>query len=622
VTSAKAALILNRARKAQPAWATLDVSRRCDTLGNLRREIAGQCESIADSIAQETSKPVLDALSGDVLVTLQMMRYYEASAAKILRSRRIGKPAFFFRGTRFEQHFEPHGVALIFGPSNYPFQLSLIPMVTALAAGNAVVLKCSERTPETAALIAKLCAKADLPCDLVQVVCDDAEESASLIDACPDILFFTGSSHNGRKVAERAAQHLVPVVLELGGKDASLVFADCHLERTVEGITYGAFANGGRVCVGIKRTYVEASIYDEFVAHLVQRVDSLRVGPGPDTDLRSSSMEMHSSLRGQVEDALARGATLHYPKNHSAIGTLPVLLSAVPDDARILSEETFGPVLCVAPFADEAQALALANGCEFALSSSVWTRNRTRARRIALQLSAGSCAVNDVIRVIANPCAAFGGNRQSGYGRYHGPEGLRAFSRIKSISLTRNRRAREINWFPFTSRTRSQLALLIRTLYGRRGLAASLRHLLLSLLVGTGLVISMPAQPQAETHLSINVRLTPDAHGEAGYLIFNSSSGFPGDKNKAIRHGFVAIAPGARELHIDTALPPNSYAVTVYEDLNINHKLDHNLIGIPSEPVGASNNPKVHMRPPRFDESSFHLGANPQTIIITLVRGL
>src|SRR6202012_972242 len=138
--------ILSRARAAQPAWAMLPVSRRCAILGDLRREIALQCESIAETVARETSKPLLDALSGDVLVTLEHLRYYESNAARILRPRRIGKPSFFFRGARFETHFEPHGVALIFGPSNYPFQLSVIPLITALAAGNAVVLKCSERT--------------------------------------------------------------------------------------------------------------------------------------------------------------------------------------------------------------------------------------------------------------------------------------------------------------------------------------------------------------------------------------------------------------------------------------------------------------------------------------------
>jgi acyl-CoA reductase-like NAD-dependent aldehyde dehydrogenase len=269
--------ILSRARDAQPAWAALPVSRRCAILGDLRREIALQCESIAEIIARETSKPLQDALSGDVLVTLEHLRYYESKAVRILRSRRIGKPFFLFRGARFETFFEPQGVALIFGPSNYPFQLSMIPLITALAAGNAVVLKCSEHTPETAALIASLSAKANFPVDLVQVLHHGPEQSVALIDARPDFIFFTGSSRHGQQVAERAAKHLIPTILELGGKDASLVFADCHLDRAVEGITYGAFSNAGRVCVAVKRVYVEASILDEFLARLKHRISMLRV---------------------------------------------------------------------------------------------------------------------------------------------------------------------------------------------------------------------------------------------------------------------------------------------------------------------------------------------------------
>src|ERR1700760_1553205 len=212
--------ILAHARAAQPAWGALNVARRCAILGNLRREIAIQCELIADTIARETSKPLLDALSGDVLVTLEHLRYYESNAGPILRPRRIGKPSFLFHGARFEAFFEPHGVALIFGPSNYPFQLSVVPLITALVAGNAVVLKCSERTPKTAALIANLCAKANLPVNLVQVLYDDPEQSAALIDACPDFIFFTGSSRHGQQIAERAAKRLIPTILELGGKDA------------------------------------------------------------------------------------------------------------------------------------------------------------------------------------------------------------------------------------------------------------------------------------------------------------------------------------------------------------------------------------------------------------------
>jgi 4,4'-diapolycopenoate synthase len=486
--------ILARARAAQPAWAALQVSRRCAVLGDLRREIALHCESIADTIARETSKPLLDALSGDVLVTLEHLRYYESHAGRILRSRRIGKPFFFFRGVRFETSFEPQGVALIFGPSNYPFQLSVIPLITALAAGNAVVLKCSERAPKTAALIARLCAKANLPVNLVQVLYDSPEQSAALMDARPDFIFFTGSSRHGRQVAERAAKHLIPTILELGGKDASLVFADCHLDRAVEGITYGAFSNAGRVCVAVKRLYVEASIHDEFLARLKHRISKLRVHTDPDADFCPLTEDAKADLCAQVEDALSRGATLHWPQDRAAVAYEPTLLTDVPAGARILTEESFGPALCVASFRDENEAIALGNSSAFALSSSIWTHNQARARRVAAQLSAGSCSVNDVIRSIANPHAAFGGNRLSGYGRYHGPEGLRALSRVRTIMLAGDRRTREINWFPFNSRTRHQLAGLIRFRHGATGLLGRLSRLLLTLLVSAVLPVTLAAQ--------------------------------------------------------------------------------------------------------------------------------
>lgn len=612
--------IVARAGAAQPAWAALNISRRCAILGDLRREIARHCESIADTIARETSKPLLDALSGDVLVTLEHLRYYESCAARILRPRRIGKPSFFFRGARFETYFEPHGVALIFGPSNYPFQLSVIPLITALAAGNAVILKCSERTPETAALIERLCTNANLPRELVQVLHDGPEQSVALIDARPNFIFFTGSSRHGLQVAQRAAKYLIPTVLELGGKDASLVFPDCHLDRAIEGITYGAFSNAGRVCVAVKRAYIDASIYDEFLSRVKRRMTKLRVDTDLNADFCPLSADEQSDLREQIEDALSRGATLHWPQDRVAVAYKPTLLADVPAEARILTEESFGPVLCVAPFRDENEAIALANENHFALSSSIWTHDKVRARRVAAQLSAGSCSVNDVIRTVANPHAAFGGNRLSGYGRYHGPEGLRSFSRVRTIMLASDRRAREMNWFPFNSRTRRQLASLIRFRHATTGLIGGLSRILLPLLLGTFLPVAFAAQPKPQTHLSIDVQLTRQAHGELAYLIFASASGFPGDRNKAIRHGFVPIPSNAKHLRIDTDLPPGTYAVSLYEDLNRNHKLDHNLIGIPREPVGVSNNPPSHFGPPNFDECSLLVGDISQTITITLVH--
>jgi len=606
-----------RARTAQRAWASLATSERCATLGKLRRLIARDCESIAETIARETAKPLLDALSGDVLVTLEQIRFYEANGAKNLRSRRIGKPAFLFFGTRFEFGYEPHGVVLIFGPSNYPFQLSVIPLVTALAAGNAALLKCSERTPRTAALIARLCENAGISPDLVQVLHDGPEEAAALIRAHPDLIFFTGSSENGRKVAQSAAQHLIPTILELGGSDASLVFADCNIKRAVEGITYGAFSNAGRVCVAVKRAYVEARIYDEFLAQIKSRIGMLRVSGDLNSDLCPLDEHSVPRLREQIDDALGRGAVLHSPKERSAIGREPTLLTNVSVDARLLSEESFGPVLCISPFRNEAEAVELANASPFALSSSVWTASESKARRIAAHLSAGSCAINDVIRVIANPAAPFGGNRQSGYGRYRGAEGLHAFSRIKTIMIAGDRSAHQINWFPFTEKTRRRLAGMIRF---RHGLLASLRIFALMLSLTIAFPVAAQAQSANQTHLSIDVRLSPDAQGELAYLIFASPSGFPDDRNKAARHGFVPIMQNEHQLTIEADLPPGTYAVSVYEDRNGNHKLDRNLMGIPREPVGASNDPPAHMGPPRFSDSCFHLGSKPVVAIIHMVQ--
>lgn len=623
MTSLYADQIMRRAREAQPGWASLPVARRCSWLGRLRRLVARDCERIAKILAEETSKPLLDALSGDVMVTLEMMRYYESHAPGILQPRRIGKPMFFFQGTSFERTFEPHGVVLIFGAYNYPLQLSVVPLVTALTAGNAVVLKVSERTPRTAAMIEALCAEADLPAGLVQVLHGEPADSAALIDAVPDSIFFTGSSENGRAVAQRAARHLIPAVLELGGKDAALVFADCNMQRAMEGITYGAFSNAGRVCVGIKRAYVEESIHLNFVDRLRERIAALNVGSDAHADLYPLPADESALLRAQVEDAMARGARLHWPPDLNSVGSTPVLLTDVDAQSRLLTEETFGPVLCVAPFRDEAHALSLANDSRFALSGSVWTSDRQRARRVAAAITSGSCAVNDVVRVIANPRAPFGGNRHSGYGRYHGPEGLLAFSRTKTLMLANGRSNREVHWFPFSAATSRQLIALLRLRHGPAGLLASLLRRVGMLALASACVLPIAAaQTASGAALDIRVQLTPNAHGDLAYLVFRSAEGFPNDRARAIQRGFIPIPHGAGQMEISLRLPPGTYAASVYEDLNSNHELDHNFFGIPREPVGASNNPRARKGPPRFEDCSFTIGDKPKTITISVVPGL
>jgi acyl-CoA reductase-like NAD-dependent aldehyde dehydrogenase len=442
------------ARHAQRTWAALTVRERAARMRPLRHALAARMDEAVAILCAETGKPPMDALTGDVLVTLEHLRYCERHAAAVLAARRIGRPAVLYFGARFEERMEPHGVALVLAPWNYPLQLAMVPLTTALFAGNAVVLKCSEHAPATAQLIADLCREAALPEGLVQVASGGPEQAQRLLEARPDIVFFTGSSSNGRALAQQAAALLVPVVLELGGKDACLIFASAHLHRAIEGATYAAFSNAGQVCVGAKRLYVERSVFDVFLQGFVERARQLRIGTTLAADMGPILQRpLRERLAAQVGDALARGAVLHTAWDRDSERVAPIILSGVPQDALLLQQESFGPIVCVAPFDDEAHAIELANDSPFQLGASVFTGSAAQADRIASALRAGSCSVNDAIRSIGNPHAGFGGNADSGYGRYHGPHGLLAFSRIKTVMRVGQMRSREIHWFPFTAAT-------------------------------------------------------------------------------------------------------------------------------------------------------------------------
>ncbi|WP_081823723.1 aldehyde dehydrogenase family protein [Pseudacidobacterium ailaaui] len=609
------------ARANQPEWAGLPVPVRCSYLTKLRHILAKECDVISHLIAEECNKHPLDALAGDIFVTLEYLRFVERNAPRILRPRALSKPRFFFSGTQFELRYEPYGVVLIFAPSNYPLQLSLVPAVTALATGNAVILKLSDRTPRTSALLSQLFVKVGLPSGLVQICSVKPEEASAFVEGKPDFIFFTGSSCNGRTVAQQAAKHLIPGVFELGGKDASIVFADCDIQRAIEGITYGAFTNTGRLCVAVKRVYVEASIYADFLIRIRDRIKDLRIGcTGNECDFLPMPEIDRKHLRLQVEDALSRGAQLIWPQDLVEALDQPVVLANVSSASTLLTEESFGPVLCVGSFTSEDEAIQLANSNPFALSSSIWTKDRARADRVATQMSAGSCMINDVVRAIANPYMPFGGNGLSGYGRYRGPEGLLTFSRCKSIMKTYTHRTRERNWFPYRAHTMRQLSFLMRIRHDIAGFLRNTSQMFVACLLMIVLHPFLTAQEFSKTQLTVIAQLTSEAQGNLGYLVFASHNGFPDDRNRAVQHGFYSIPRGTTQMNFTLALSPGTYAIALYEDLNGNHRLDRNWIGIPKEPVGVSKNPSTHFGPPKFDDCSFLVTKQRMTIVIRLVR--
>lgn len=461
--------IIEVGRIAGSQWSKQTSMARRRILSRLSSVLAARQDELVAAIVHDTGKPALDALSGDVLVTLEQMRYYHRHAHKLLMPRRVAGDWLLFRGTHVIETFEPHGVVLIYGPANYPLQLSMIPAITAMYAGNAVVLKMSEQTPRLAEILQKIVIEAAPPENLVQIVCDPPATAESYIDARPDFICFTGSTANGARVAERAGRLVIPVLMELGGKDAAIVFRDCNLERAIEGTVYGAFLNSGQVCVGIKRLFVEKEIYADFMIRLQKRIGELSIHAGSEADhdlTPVSSKPLLQRLQTQIADALERGAQVATgPPDLS--GATPLVLTDVPRDAALLREESFGPVLCVLPFGAEEEAIHLANDSVFALGASIWTKDIARATRVASQMHAANIAINDVIRNIANPAVSFGGNQSSGYGRYHGPAGLMTFSRTKTVMYGRYKATRERNWFPFTAKEYGLLRSLIRFRFQR-----------------------------------------------------------------------------------------------------------------------------------------------------------
>ncbi|MFH2005331.1 MAG: aldehyde dehydrogenase family protein [bacterium] len=475
-TPAQIAAAYAAARAAFPGWRDTPLTQRLGTVGRLKNRIIQRLDEVVSRIAQATGKPDVEALSSDVLVCVDLMRYYERHGESAL-AREVRAGSALYRLNRFEVSYQPLGVVLIIAPWNHPLQLSLAPLISAIIAGNTVLLKPSELTPTVGELIAELCGEAGLPQGVVQVLQGDGRVGQALVEAGPDKIFFTGSVGTGKAILHAAAERLIPVELELGGNDPMIVFDDAHLERAVQGALYGAFANAGQNCVAVERLYVQRGIHDELVRRIGEEASRLRVGSGREADLGPIIREeQRAVLDGLLQDALDKGARAVTPVRWEGNRLHPVVLAGVDHSMRLLREETFGPILPIMAFDTEDDAVALANDSSYGLNASVWTRDAARGQRVADRLVTGSCSVNDVLKNIGNPSTPFGGVKHSGFGRYHGPEGLRAFCHQRAVMTNPQALSREPNWFPYGERLYQTLKALILTVHSDDSSLDKLKH--------------------------------------------------------------------------------------------------------------------------------------------------
>jgi acyl-CoA reductase-like NAD-dependent aldehyde dehydrogenase len=426
-----------RARAAGSWWRDLGFDGRRRRLLAFKSQVARRAEELVDLVHTENGKPRDDAFI-EVLLCVDHLDWAARNAHRIMRPRRVSMPplAMDHAGSL---EYVPVGVVGVIGPWNYPIHTPMGSISYALAAGNAVVFKPSEYTPGVGERLASLFAEVVDEAPVLQVVTGFGETGAALCrDPGIDVLAFTGSAATGRKVMAACAEHLTKVVMECGGKDALLVDEDADVAGAAEAALWGGCANGGQTCAGVERVYVHDRVYDRFVEELTDRARQVRAGDGEGAAYGPITMPGQLDvIRRHLADALERGA-------RPLVGGLesvrepfvdPVVLVDVPEDAPLMREETFGPLLPLVRVPDMDEAVRLANDSPYGLGATVFSRRR--GMQLARSLDCGMVSVNSVLRFASVPALPFGGRGESGFGRIHGEDGLKEFTHPRAITRRR-----------------------------------------------------------------------------------------------------------------------------------------------------------------------------------------
>jgi acyl-CoA reductase-like NAD-dependent aldehyde dehydrogenase len=430
-TAAEVDAAVARARVAAQAWGALSFAARSEELTSFRKALAEHAEEIAELLHKENGKPLLEAYA-EVMMALGHVQHAAARAEEAMAPKKVS--AGMLANFKATVSYHPLGVIGVIGPWNYPLFTPMGSIAYALAAGNAVVFKPSELTPLLAVKIAEIAAKTFQLPDLLQVVTGAGATGAALAKSAVDKIAFTGSAATGKRVMMAAAERLTPVLLELGGKDPMIVAEDADLAKAAEAAVFGALTNAGQACISVERVYVADAVHDKFVDEVVKQVRDLKVG-GDDGHLGAMTSQAQVSIvKDHLEDAIAKGAKVHTGGPAAITGNYiqPTVLTDVDHTMKVMTDETFGPVIPIKRVGSLDEAVKLANDTSFGLGSSVFAGKGARA--IADKLRAGMTAVNAVMAFSGIPALPFGGIGDSGFGRIHGDEGIREFTRIKSTA--------------------------------------------------------------------------------------------------------------------------------------------------------------------------------------------
>lgn len=454
---------VTRAREAAAWWGNLTFSERAEYLLTWRSVITRRIAQLADLSHRETGKPHGDAQL-EIILAIDHIAWAAKNAKKVLGPRKVSS-GLLMANQASSVEYKPLGVVGVIGPWNYPVFTPMGSLAYALAAGNTVVFKPSEYTPGVGTWLVDTFTEVVHGRAVLQVVTGFGATGNALCTADVDKLAFTGSGPTGKKVMAACAENLTPVVIEAGGKDSMIVDQDADIAKAAEAALWGGMSNAGQTCVGTERVYVHELVFDSFMTEILEQAKGLKAEPGG----KIGPITMPSQLgviKSHIDDAVAKGATVALG-GADAVGerfVQPTILTHVPESSTEMTQETFGPTLAINPVKSMEEAIELTNATEYGLAGAVFSKKK--GVEIARQVRSGMTSVNAVIAFAGVPSLPFGGVGQSGFGRIHGPDGLKEFTYAKSITRQRMKPVMMLTSFARDAKTDGRALQLITLLHG------------------------------------------------------------------------------------------------------------------------------------------------------------
>jgi acyl-CoA reductase-like NAD-dependent aldehyde dehydrogenase len=441
-------------------WQSLGYKGRRARLDRWAALLVRRSDELAELMRRENGKPATDARL-ELTLAIDHIAWAAKNAPRVLGPRRV-RAGLMMANQAASLEYPALGVVGVIGPWNYPVLTPMGSLAYALAAGNAVVFKPSEYTPAVGQFLVDAFAEVVPEQPVMQLVTGLGDTGAALCRAGVDKVAFTGSARTGRKVMAACAENLVPVLMECGGKDALVVDDDADVPAAAEAALWGGMQNAGQACISIERVYATEKVYDTFVDELTRRAKQLVPGTSYGPITMPSQVEI---IRSHIEDALASGGRALTGGGIDGYLVEPTVLVDVPESSLAIREETFGPTITVTKVRDADEAVQLANDSPYGLAAAVFAKKR--GMEIARRLRSGMTSVNQVAAFAGVPALPFGGSGESGFGRIHGDDGLREFTRAKAITRQRYDLPMKVLSFDRTEKTDQLLAKALKLLHGR-----------------------------------------------------------------------------------------------------------------------------------------------------------